>query len=444
VDADLGDKRLEDRLEQLIEGFSEAPTRAIPQVFEERKDVKAAYRFFDNERITHEALVEWQREDTAQRLSEREERAILFMQDTTSFDYSHHPAVEDMGPLENEHMNGFLAHSTIAVSEDGVPLGLWEQQVWTRDRDEWGKSQQRHERVFEDKESYKWVEGLPEGNGPWITVCDREAHVYDFLVEVDTREGDFIVRASKGRGYTTTEEPLFEVVAQWPAQKQYTISLPRRPDRDPREATVEIRFGRITLARPYRSQADTEALSMCVVDVCEIDPPAGETGVHWVLLTSLPVKTVERARQIVRWYAARWLVERFHYVLKSGCRIEERQLQTRARLQRLLGVFNLVAWRLLWLTYQSRQTPDASCEIVLSDDEWQALYARIHKTTDLPATPPTLYAVTRWIAKLGGFLGRKGDGDPGVKVLWRGWIRLQDFVAAWRLFHPSQIDMGNA
>ncbi len=158
----------------------------------------------------------------------------------------------------------------------------------------------------------------------------------------------------------------------------------------------------------------------------------------------MPVETLEQAQQIAQWYSYRWLIERFHYVLKSGCRLEERQLRTQKRLERLLAVFNHVAWRLLWLTYQARVTPDTDCLIALEMDEWQALYATIHQTTDIPTTPPTLHEAVRWIAQLGGFLGRKGDGDPGVKVLWRGWTRLQDIVATWRLLHPPPKDTGNA
>jgi len=135
-------------------------------------------------------------------------------------------------------------------------------------------------------------------------------------------------------------------------------------------------------------------------------------------------------------YTYRWLIEWFHYVLKSGCKLEDRQLQTQSRLERLLAVVNLIAWRLLWLTYQARQTPDASCLVALTEDEWQALYAHHHRTLQLPATPPTLGQVTRWIAQLGGFLGRKSNGEPGVKVLWRGWMHLQNIVDTWRLLHP--------
>jgi hypothetical protein len=180
-----------------------------------------------------------------------------------------------------------------------------------------------------------------------------------------------------------------------------------------------------------------------VVEVQEVHPPEGEKAVHWLLLTNLPVETAEQARQITTWYSLRWLSERLHYVLKSGCRLEASQLSQAVRLERLLAVYTLVAWRILWLTYQARITPDAPCTLALQPAEWQALYLFTQKPRRLPKQPPSLHPAIRWIAQLGGFLGRKGDGEPGVKVLWRGWTRLQDITATFTLLQPPQ-DVGNA
>lgn len=447
----LPDKRLKKRLSKLLEGFQQVPTRSIPEAFGQWKDSKAAYRFFSNERVQHEDLVEGQREATRQRIDERGETTVLMIQDTTSFNFKHHPATEGMGPLENAHMHGFLAHSTLAVSTDGVPLSLWEQQVWVRDTEETGKRQQRHETKFVDKESYKWVEGLPKINGQAIAeqvinICDREGHIYEFLDELLKRDLKFIVRASKGRSFSLEGDEIFQILSQMPVQQAYTLSLKRRPDRPARDAQVELRYGSVTLKRPKRADTERENLTLQVVEVIEPSPPDGQEAVHWVLLTNLPVERLEQAQQIVEYYTYRWLIERFHYVLKSGCRLEERQLQKQSRLERLLGVFNLVAWQLLWVTYQVRKTPAVSCLIALSQDEWQALYTFTHRTTQLPSTPPTLYEAVRWIAQLGGFLGRKSDGEPGVKVLWRGWARLQDIADSWILFHspPLDRDVGKA
>lgn len=211
-----------------------------------------------------------------------------------------------------------------------------------------------------------------------------------------------------------------------------------------------MRYTTVTLRPPKNRLKRTEVipldpLTVQVGEVREIEPPAEVSDpVHWILLTSLSVNQVDDAYRIVRLYTFRWLVERFHYVLKSGgCHFEDSQLRTVDALHRLLGVCSRVAWRLLWLTYQARQTPDAPCTVALSEIEWQALTAFVnHSQTPAPA-PPSLQEAVRAIANLGGFIGRKSDGSPGVKTLWHGWQRLQDIVATWTLFHPPSQDVGN-
>ncbi len=404
--------------------------------------------FFDNERVDRAEIVAGQRVACLERIKERAGEEVLLLQDSTSFDFSHHPETTGLGPLDNAHMSGFWTHNTLAVSPEGVPLGIWDQQVWVRDAQASGKRHQRHERPFEEKESYKWVQGLPDlkaatGVTQVVTICDREAHIYEFFEAVRMAEAHFLVRASQGRSFTEDGVTVFAEVAAWPVQDTYTLALKRRPSRPARDAQVELRFGMLTLRRPNRADTARESLTVHVVEVLEPDPPPDQEAVHWLLITSLPVTLLAQAQQMVEWYTYRWLIERFHYVLKSGCKLEDRQLRTQARLERLLAVFNLVAWRLLWLTYQARQTPEASCLVALTEEEAWVLYAHHHHTTRLPDPFPSLHEATRWIAQLGGFLGRKGDGEPGVKVLWRGWMRLQDKLDTWRLFHPPR-DVGNA
>ncbi len=403
--------------------------------------------FWGNDRVSHAAIVAQQRQATLERVQGA--KRVLLLQDTTSFDFSQRKAVGGLGPLENEHCQGFLAHSTLAVSEAGVPLGLLGQHVWVRQEETVGKRHQRHERAFEDKESYKWVQGLPDATTQAelpeaVVICDRESHVYDFLDELMERRMDFIVRAAEGRSFTPDNQELFGALAELPVQAHLTIDLQRHPEREARQAQVAMRFTRLRLKRPQRSQARRAALNVYAIEVVEPAPPDGETPLHWLLLTSVTVTTPEQAQLVLRYYTYRWLIERFHYTLKSGCKLEERQLREATRLQRLLAVFSLVAWKLLWLTYQARQTPDAPCTVILQSHEWQALFAFVHRSQRLPDQPPSLRQAVRWIAQLGGFLGRKGDGDPGVKVLWRGWSRLQDIAATWSIVHPLSKDVGNA
>jgi Transposase Tn5 dimerisation domain len=402
--------------------------------------------FWGNERVSYEALIGTLREETLGRLAG--EGRVLLLQDTTSLDFSGHQAVEGLGRLERGGGWGLFAHSTLAVSEAGVPLGVVAQRTWVRPDSETGKSAKRHETAFADKESYKWVDGLCErGSGQvWahgITVCDREAHIYEFLAATLDAHLDFVVRATKGRSFTVDGQELFEAITFAPVMAQRLIQVKRHPNRPARQASVQLRFGSLTVRRPRRATTPHETLTVQVVEVIETQPPPGEKAIHWLLLTSLPVTDLAQADQMVTFYTYRWLIERFHFTLKSGCKLEDSQLRSAARLKRLLAVYSGAAWHLLWLTYLARQTPDASCTVALSSAEWHALFAFIHRTQRLPASPPTLLQAVRWIAQLGGFLGRSGDGQPGLKVLWRGWSRLQDIAHTWSIVHPSP-DVGNA
>jgi len=170
--------------------------------------------------------------------------------------------------------------------------------------------------------------------------------------------------------------------------------------------------------------------------VREQAPQDGEAPIEWMLLTTLPITTFEEGLQCLIWYTYRWRIERYHYILKSGCQIEKLQLETKDRLMRALAVYSIVASRLLRLTYQVRETPEAPCTEALTESEWRALYAITHKTTVLSEHPPNMQTAILWIAKLGGFLGRKHDGNPGLKVLWRGFRRLHDLTSMWELLHP--------
>ena len=155
--------------------------------------------------------------------------------------------------------------------------------------------------------------------------------------------------------------------------------------------------------------------------------------IEWLLLTNTAVASFEEAHQVIGWYCCRWQIEVFHKVLKSGCRVEDCRLQTADRLHSFVALMSVIGWRLHWMTYINRCQPDLPCTAVLTAIEWEALYMRIHKSKQLPDTVPTVHQVVRWIARLGGFLGRKSDGEPGVTTLWRGWQRLQDFAATWEI-----------
>jgi hypothetical protein len=227
---------------------------------------------------------------------------------------------------------------------------------------------------------------------------------------------------------------LWEFMGQRPLAGTMTVTIPSKDGQPEREAVMEIRFGDVRLCPPVHFHRKMERLTVNVVLAEEKNPPAGAAPVEWMLLTNSGIKSAEDAMLRIRWYRCRWHIENYHKVLKSGCRIESTRLGTADRLKPFLALMGVIAWRLYWLTHVNRGKPDDSCETVLEEYEWKALYAKINRTTALPAKPPTVREVVRWIAKLGGFLGRKNDGEPGITVIWRGWQRLQDISDTWLVF----------
>ena len=429
---DLPDDRLNARYATIVDRLSEAPDRSFPEIFTDWAETKAAYRFFDNERVTHEALIAGQRRATQERIEEADQTTMLYVQDTTGFSFQHHPATTGLGSMGSEESQGFWVHSTLAVTPQGVPYGVVGQQVWVRDEP---PSSEEASVPFQERESVKWVADVTHPT-PWqvIYVADREADSYPVMDHILAHQHDFLIRAHHDRHLATSETSIHDRIAQEPVQDHLSIEIPASPTRAARTARLAVRWTTVQIPAPAHSEVSSAALEVTYLDIQEVSPPGTvDEPIHWLLVTSCPLHTEADARTLVRYYTYRWLIERFHYVLKSGCRLEDRQLRTRARLQRLLGVFSDVAWHLLWLTYQSRQTPEAPCTRILARRQWQILYRIQHPDDALPNSPPTLHQAVGWIAQLGGFLARTNDGEPGVKVLWRGWRRLQDMVKASKL-----------
>lgn len=389
-------------------------------------------------------MIELEREACQKRLQDIGEKQVLLVQDTTDFNFAKAPKSEDLAGV-NELGRSFFAHTSLAVSLKGLPLGLLEQKVWQRPAQVAKKTNAHQNLPIHEKESYKWLAGLESSLDlsselEYITVCDREADVYELFQFAHNRGAKFIVRASKNR---RLEESglLFEELERFPVQRRFEIEVASRRGAESRLAKVELRFGSLKLLPPKNRTAQNRSfplapLQLQVIEIQEVELPEGTEAIHWILLTNLPVTDAQAAYQILTYYSYRWLVERFHYVLKSGCEFESSQLQTYEALQRFLGLCSAVAWRLLWMTYQARLSPNASCESLLSLSEWQALSTYMTKNPEIPKTAPSLREVVRWIGQLGGFIGRKSDGEPGVKVLWRGWEVFQTIHASWLIFHP--------
>jgi len=271
-------------------------------------------------------------------------------------------------------------------------------------------------------------------------VSDRESDIFEYFVHSRADNVELLVRARHDRRLDEASHSLFLTVSTGPVRGKVTVEVGRRPGQAPRQAECQLYYQRVKLRPPKNRPASWPKLAPVVlwaILIRETQPPTGVEPLEWFLLTTLEISSFEQACQFIEYYTCRWLIERFHFVLKSGCEIEKRQFEHGNRLIRFVAIANVVAWRLLWQTYLSRVGSDLPCTVVLTQDEWKALYNFIHKTALLPQQVPTLGQATAWIAKLGGFLGCKSDGQPGVKVLWQGWRRLFDITQTWLIFNTS-------
>jgi hypothetical protein len=436
--------RLVKRLTSIATDFAQHPTAPIPQACGSWNKAKAAYRFFDNDAVEPEAILVSHVQATIQRLQTHP--VALCAQDTTALNYSTHRKTQGLGPISNNRDKtiGLLLHATLALSPTGQPLGLLHARQWTR-RTFGRSSQERNRTPRAAKESQKWMDSFhacqqAAAQCPGtllVNVADREGDLYDLfaaaLAPTDGPPVAVLVRAQHNRQVAHPQKYLWDYLGVQRVCARMTVSVPRQNGQPGRLATLSIRFAPVTLRAPCLKE-DQAPLSLWAVEAREMRPPKGAKAICWRLLTTLPVETVAAALEKVRWYAQRWQIEIIHKVLKSGCKVEQRQLETAARLQRVVIVDLIVAWRVLALCKAGRETPEGLASDWLSDAEWRALWCYMNQTTRCPRHPPSLRQAVRWIAQLGGFLGRRSDGEPGPIVLWRGLQQLRAIIAAWKRF----------
>jgi hypothetical protein len=440
--ARLGDQRLVQRLVSLARDFAANPQAQIPQACQSRAKTKAAYRFLDHPRTTMEDLLEPHYQSTIRRIER--EKVVLAVQDTTSLNYTMHPDTGGIGPIGSKKTGGpigLMLHDTMAFSSEGTPLGLIDVQCWARDGDTFGKHHQRKDRAIEQKESNKWLKSFQATaqaqrlcpGTVLVSVGDREADIYELfhLALADPKGPKLLVRAEQNRLLADGQSHLWPVVAQQPVAARHQVRIPRRSGQAAREALLEIRFAEVCL-NPPQGKRHLPSLTLWAVLIQEIDAPEGIRPLCWLLLTTSPVSDRLQAIEKLQWYSRRWGIEVYHRTLKSGCKIEERQLASADRIEACLSLDMVVAWRVFHLVRLGRETPDVPCTVFFEDYEWKALCTHITQNPLPPDQPPSLRQATRMVATLGGFLGRKGDGEPGTKPIWLGLQHLDDLAAMWK------------
>lgn len=417
---DLGDVRLNRRAKKLIDQLAAKPAASIPEACDSWTETMAAYRFLRNSEVTWEGILapHWKR--TQQRM--REQSVVLCIQDTTELDFNGQE-IEGLGPLNYEARRGMYLHPTYVVTPKREPLGVLDAWMWAREqRDADGVRPGQ-------KESTRWVEGYERvaemavdmPGTRLVYLADREADMVEMMRrahELGT-PADWLVRAKHDRclpggegaklwATTMTEAPLGKL----------EFTLGKRENRPTRKVSQQLWARRVEISDGKRGR-----LSVTCVVAREIDAPAGVKPVEWRLLTNKEVTTRAQAVELIDWYRARWEVEIFFHVLKNGCEVETLQLGAIDRLERALALFMVVSWRITYLMRKGRTCPDLDATLFFDSDEIHGAHLLAKKK--MPAKTPTVNDVIRLIAQIGGFLARKGDGDPGAKTIWRGLDKVQ-------------------
>ncbi|MFY7866796.1 IS4 family transposase, partial [Roseateles sp.] len=473
---ELGDSRRNRRMVKAFSQMLNAPGASIPQCSSSLAQAKAFYRLLNVETLTDTLLFEVQRQAVLRRAQASGCRVLLAIQDTTTCNFDSHHSLDGLGAICSNRcksgIQGLHVHSTLlsAADEDAV-FGLLGAKLYAREvsRQKQAPGTRNRERI-QDKESIRWLESLAlarearqwlrqpyteQGAGTTapliLSVGDREADIYELLVEAQQHRDEnlgLLVRAQHNRTLADEEETrLWQHLASSQPAGSLTLQLPRSQGQQARQVTLSVRFSSVTIAVPAHKakylKMDTP-VNASVVELREEGGIEGK-GICWRLLSTLGVETLEAAVQLARWYAKRWQIEEFHRILKTGCRVEARQMRSLERLKPMMALDMMVACRIMGMSAAARQRPEDPATDWLDEDEIRALEAyenagekpnaadkRLEKAPSM-----RLGAAVRSIGRLGGHLGRKGDGHPGAQVLWQGLAKLDIITEVWRrLRHP--------
>jgi Transposase DNA-binding/Transposase Tn5 dimerisation domain len=458
--ADFGDKRLDARVAIVLSALGDRPILSIPAACGGRAEMKAAYRFFDNEKVTFDNVLDPHAAKTKERMTG--EKVVLMVQDTTEVDLTRPTQkVEGAGELDGPR-RGVLVHAMHVFTPYGLPLGtVWAEVLNRTDgvshETPKEKSRKRKDKSIEEKESLRWISGLREARKvaqempevQCICVADSEADIYELFAEPRGKKPvDWLVRACQNRaifgnpghqlrGEALVTAPLYDVdlLIRGRSAKTAAEDRSRRQNRETRRVKAEVRAVSVTLRPPPRPDRKLPAVTVNVVLVREPNPPAGEVRVEWILVTTLPIETLEQVRTIVEHYCVRWTIEVFFRTLKSGCRIEHRRFEHVDRVLPAVALYMIVAWRTLFVCRLGRSCPDIDCEAIFEPSEWKAVWMAVHRERP-PKKSPRLGEMVHLVASLGGYVERP-NSEPGTQTLWIGLQRVHDLAWAWDAFGPD-------
>ena len=445
------DERLGKRLRNLVRQLTAAIGEPLPFACGDWANTKAAYRFLSNDDVSEDKILAGHFMATADRVR-AVDGPILVLQDTTEFIFKRSkpetigaigfaPMARGPGGHRKLHtVCGLLMHSSLAITPEGLPLGLTAARFWSRSKFKGTTALKRHinpTRVpIEAKESIRWLDNMSQSNaligepGRCIHIGDRENDIYEFFCRVAAEGSNFLVRTCVDRlagdgGHTINAE-----MSEVEVQGTHAVTVPLG-NGETEETAVELRFKAIDVLPPIGKQKRYPPLRLTVIHAREGAAPQERPAVDWRLITNLPVETAADAIELLGWYAMRWKIEVFHKILKSGCRAEAAKLRTADRLVNLIAIFCVISWRIFWMTMMSRVAPNAPPTLVFTEEEC-AILARAGPSPH-SQPPETLAQYSRSVAQLGGYLARSHDPPPGNIVMWRGWRRLMDISTGYRL-----------
>lgn len=437
---EFGDVRLDRRLIMMVQQLAADPGRSIPKAMGDWGAAKAVYRFCAHEDVTRAGILNPHYHATSARIGAGGD--VLIVQDTTFLNFTHHPATEGLGPIGSRAMKnklrGVLVHSSLAVEADSHQvLGLLDQQVIVRELCQTKGVRSRKTRP-RPLESAKWpiavrsaVQRSPQANR-LIFVFDREGDTFEAVEQIQDVGARFVIRGGSNDRRLETAGPerayLLESIRKASVVSGMAVALPAGGGRRARTAEVVLRSATYGIMPPKDRQGRGTPRDVNVLWIHEENAPTGQTGLDWLLLTSEAVDTPKAAERVVRMYCGRWKIEEWHKALKTGCKIEERQLEEWDRLEVLLGIYSVIAWRLLVLRDAARAMAECPAEVLTDEDR-----TILHRLAPKLPKKASARDYLRTIAKLGGFLGRKGDKDPGWMTLWHGYTRLCDMRTGFRL-----------
>lgn len=437
---DLGDARLNKRSGKIFQNLSLHLDKTIPAAFPNRGEMKAVYNFFKHEAVTMKKLNEGHSKTHQRNRKNVHKQVLLAPQDTTELDFSNKRSAKELGPLNHLHQRGLRLHSSLIMSEKGVPSGVFKQTSIIRSDEKFGKRNNRKVEPIEDKESNRWLEhhdALEDFYNPFpnievFDICDREADMMELFAAYRGKNVHLIVRSKFNRrvinedGSTTK---LWTKLDESSVKKTYTIEINDRSTGKQRKAKVELKFchATIELAAPNQYQKDLKPQKIWAVQIQEINPPKGKKPIKWIILTTKEVNDTNMARTIIRYYELRWIIERFHYVLKSGAEIKELQLTTQSRILNAITCYSIASVKVMTINYLARFYPKTKItEIGILLRHVEALFTYAKKYVDKKIQfqkdePPSIRKFVIVVAQLGGFTNFSNQPFPGLKTFWKGW-----------------------